>query len=275
MVKCEMMSAFLAGSNKENARMNKRQQEDQRRQEDRALQHGLLWAAGAAVLEVLLFLLNRYALEFDANLAGVTLAEKLLNLLPILGILGAAACVVGGVLWVLQVKKGGKSLWSGVACAAGLAVAICAHTVDVYGSGGMRMLYLLVPVMGGMALCYHIYPRDFFFSALPVVSAVLGLWFVRAGGLGVELILAALVCVAALLAVSALKKGAGAVKLGDTELRLLPEKTVYTVPMISAAAALAVLAVGAVAGGMAAYYLIFAMGAWLFALLVYFTVKML
>jgi len=255
--------------------MNKRQQEEQRRQEDRALQRGMLWVAGAAVLEVLLFLLNRFALEFDATLEGVTLAERLLGLLPILRMFGITACVVGGVLWVLQTRNGIKSLWSGLLFAAGLMVALCAHTVDTYGSSGMRMLYLLVPVLGGLCLCYHIYPRDFFLSALPTVSAVLGLWFVRAGGLGVELVLTALVCVAAVLAVAALKKGEGAVKLGKTELRLLPQKTVYTVPMISAAASLAVLAVGAVAGGMAAYYLIFAMGAWLFALLVYFTVKML
>lgn len=275
MVKCEIMSAVPAGPDKENARMDKREREEQRHQEDRALQQGMLWAAGAAVLEVLLFLFNRFGLEFDATMEGVTLAERLLGLLPALRIVGIVACVAGGAVWFLQMKKGGKRLWAGVAAVAGLAVGLCAHTVDTYGSSGMRMLYLLVPVMGGLILCYYIYPRDFFLSALPVVSAVLGLWYVRAGGLGVELVLTALICAAAVLAVFALKKGDGMVKLGDTELNLLPQKTVYTVPVISAAAALAVLAVGAVAGGMAAYYLIFAMGAWLFALLVYFTVKML
>lgn len=255
--------------------MNKKQQEEQRRQEDRALKRGLLWVAGAAVLEVLLFLLNRFAIEFDATEQGVAIAEGLLNLLPILRIVGALAFVAGAVLWVMQVKKGSGSLWAGVTCAAGLVVAICAHTAAAYNAGGMRMLYLLVPVLGGLALCFHIYPRDFFFSALPVVSAVLGLWFVRAGGMGVELVLTALICAAALLAVTALKKGDGMMKIGGAELQLLPQKSMYTIPVVSAAVSLAVLAVGAVAGGMAAYYLIFVMGAWLFALLVYFTVKML
>ena len=39
--------------------MNKKQQEEQRRQEDLALMHGLLWVAGAVVLEVMLFFINR------------------------------------------------------------------------------------------------------------------------------------------------------------------------------------------------------------------------
>ena len=45
-------------------------------------------------------------------------------------------------------------------------------------------------------------------------------------------------------------------------------------PVGGAVAALAVQILAAVAGGTVAYYLIFVVGAWLFALLVYYTVKM-
>ena len=40
--------------------MDKKQREERRRQEDIALQRGLLWVAGAIVLEALLVLVNRY-----------------------------------------------------------------------------------------------------------------------------------------------------------------------------------------------------------------------
>jgi hypothetical protein len=57
--------------------------------------------------------------------------------------------------------------------------------------------------------------------------------------------------------------------------RLLHEKTNYTMVLAGCAAAIAVQLLAIVAGSAVAYYLIFAMGAWLFALLVYYTVKML
>ena len=64
--------------------MNKKQQEEQRRQEDLALMQGLLWVAGAVVLEVLLFFINRYAFDFDATMQGVTLAETVRGLLGVM-----------------------------------------------------------------------------------------------------------------------------------------------------------------------------------------------
>lgn len=255
--------------------MNKKQQEEQRRQEDQALKRGLLWVVGAAVVECLLFLLNRYAIDFEATAQGVAVAESLLKAMSVLRIVGALAFVVGGVLAVMQLKKGGKFMKQTALCVAGAVVMVCAHVVWKYNAGGLRMLYLLIPVLGGLALCSHIYTRDFFLGALPAVLGVLGLWFVRAGGIGPEVILTVLACAAVLALAVMLKKGGGTLKLGQTELELLPRKSDCHMPMVSAGVALAAQLLGMVAGGMIAYYLIFAMGAWLFALLVYFTVKML
>ena len=255
--------------------MNKKRQEEQRRHEEQALKQGLLWAAGAVVLEMLLFFINRYAIDFDATSQGAELAGMLRSVLGAMRLVGAAVMLLGVVLFVMQVKKNGKTARSVAICAAGAAVMICAYVALKYQNSGMRMLFLLVPMLGGLAMSYYIYQHEFFFTALPGVFAALGLWFVRAGGVGAEVIGTVLFCVAVLVAVLKLKKGAGCLKAGEESLRLLPEKTNYTMILAGCAAAIAVQALAAVAGGAVAYYLIFAMGAWLFALLVYYTVKML
>ena len=255
--------------------MNKKQQDEQRRREDLALKQGLLWVAGAIVLELLLFLVNRYAFDFDASAQGVALAESLRTVLAALRLVGLAAFVGGGVFFALQVKKEGKTALAGVLCAVGAVVLVCAHVAVRYHDGGMRMLYLLVPVLGGLALSYYIYQKEFFLSALSSILAVLGLWFVRAGGMSADVIGTILFCAALLIAVLKLKNGDGCLKMGEKALCLLPKKANYTVMLASCAAALAVQLLAAFAGGAVAYYLIFAMGAWLFAMLVYYTVKML
>lgn len=254
--------------------MKKKIQGEQNRQEDQALVRGMLWVAGAIVLEALLFLLNRYTFDYDANLEAVLLAEKLRVVLKGVSIVGLAAFVIGAVMAVMQLKKERSTLWAGVASIAGLVIGLCAHVCLAYQSSGVRMLYLLVPVLGGLALCYYIYPRDFFLCAVPTVTAALGLWFVRAGGIGADVIFTVLVCAAVLIAVLKLKKGDGKLALAGKSLQFVGEKTNYTLPVAAAAAAMAVQVLAAVAGGTIAYYLIFAVGAWLFALLVFYTVKM-
>lgn len=255
--------------------MNKKQQEEQRNQEDLALKHGMLWLAGAVVLEALLFLLNRYAINFDGTAQGATLAESLRTVLKVLRVVGAAALVGGAALGVIRMKRDTKALWAGVASAVGAVVLLCAHVAIKYQGNGLRMLYLLVPVLGGLALAGHIYPRDFLLGALPGVAAVLGLWFYRVSGAGVEFVVMVLAAVIGLAGVLLLKKNDGAVKLGGKQLRLIPGQSDYVMPLISGVAAVAVQVLAVAAGSAVAYYLIFAMGAWLFALLVYYTVKLL
>lgn len=251
------------------------QQEEQRRQEDRALTQGMLWVAGAVVLELLLFLVNRYAFNFDATSQGVAVAEGLRAALRTMRVLGAVMALSGVALTVVQLKQGGKGFWSMTMTAVGVVLMVCAHVVVKYQGSGLRMLYLLVPVLGGLALSYYIYTRDFFLSALPGVAAVLGLWFVRISGICLELGLTVLAGVAVLALVLMLKQGDGVVTLAGKQLRFLEVGVNYAVPLASAVAALAVQVLGVVAGAAVAYYLIFAMGAWMFALLVYYTVKML
>ena len=256
--------------------MNKKQQEEQRRHEELALKHGMLWAAVAVVLEVLLFFVNRYAFDFDATAQGVAIAEAVRAVLSAMRLLGAAALVLGVALFVMQqVKKKGKTGLAVIVGVMGAVGMICGHVALKYQSAGVRMLYLLVPVLGGLALSYYIYQREFFVAALPTVLAVLGLWFVRVGGMGAEVLGTMLTCALVGVLMASMKKTAGVFELSGVSVRMMPEKTNYTMVLGSCAAAIAVQLLAIVAGSAVAYYLIFAMGAWLFALLVYYTVKML
>jgi hypothetical protein len=78
-----------------------------------------------------------------------------------------------------------------------------------------------------------------------------------------------------LVAVSALwmKKTGGVLCPGREETRVLPKDTSYLLIWISCLVAAAAMG-AAIALGALAYYLMFAMVAWLFALLVYYTVKL-
>lgn len=254
--------------------MNKKQQEVQRKQEDLALKNGLLWVAGAIVLEILLFLLNRYTFHYGTTSAAVNLAVALRTVLKVLRPLGAVAFVGGAVMALLQAKKEKKSVWFLVVSVAGLVVMTCAHVTVVYHEAGMRMLFLLVPVLGGVALSFFLYQREFFLSAVSCVLAALGLWFVRIAGLGLETILVLAAAAVVLMLLLGLKKTDGCLKLAGLEIRLVPEKGNYMTALATTVMALAAVLLAVVAGETIAYYLIFVVGAWLFALLVYYTVKM-
>ena len=254
--------------------MDKKQREERRRQEDIALQRGLLWVAGAMVLEALLVLVNRFYINFTLTDAGVNAYLALGKWLPVLRnvtLIGAALALV----WtVLQLKKGGKFGWPLVGAIALGAVAVCAHVAVKYQGPGMNMLFWLVAAWAVLALVFYIYQREFFLGASACGMSVLALWFVRYGAAGrpeTLLVLAAIVVVG--LGALWLKKNDGVLS-EKMNLQFLPKKTSYAVLLVTCLASLAAVVVAMVAGDMVAYYLMFVMVAWLFALFVYYTVKM-
>lgn len=254
--------------------MNKKEREARRRQEDMALNRGLMWVGGAIVLEALLLLVNRYYINY--RLDEVFTAEMVLNVLKGVRIAGAVAFVLAVVWTVLQFRKGAKFILPVAAAAAGGALAICAHVTLAFQKNGVQMLLLLVPAWAGLALIFYLYQREFFLGAAGVGLAVLGLWFVRFGsGVGFE----ALLCLAGVAAVTAaafwLKKNNGKIPGPEGKLlRVMSKKTSYTMILASCGAGLVALLAAMVLGANIAYYLIFVMVAWLFGLLVYYTVKL-
>ena len=253
--------------------MDKKQREERRRQEDIALQRGLLWVAGAMVLEALLVLVNRFYINFTLTDAGVNAYLALGKWLPVLRnvtLIGAALALV----WtLLQLKKGGKFGWPLIGAIALGAVSVCAHVAVKYQGPGMNMLFWLVAAWALLAMMFYIYQREFFLGAAACGMSVLGLWFARygaAGRLESGLLTAGIAAVG--LAALWLKKNGGVIP-APTPIQFLPKEGGHSVLLATCLASLAAMAAGLAVESLA-YYLIFAMAAWLFALFVYYTVKL-
>ena len=252
--------------------MDKNQREARRRQEDKALNHGLLWVAGAVVLEAVLIFVNRYYINIKGyEIDTALLIHSIMVAIRIGGfVVGAAA-----LAWaVLQFCRGGKASLPFIGCLVCWALALCCHVVIGFNKSGMQMLLLLVPALAGLALVFYLYQREFFLAATASGMAALALWFVRFSAMVPVVILAVgilLVGAAALW----LKKNGGLVRRpSGEEIRFMSKNTSYALILASCLIGLAAVAASLLLGSTVAYYLVFAMVAWMFALLVYYTVKL-
>ena len=254
--------------------MDKKQREERRQQEDIALQRGLLWVVGAVVLEVLLVLLNRYYIKFSLSDAGVQTYLALHEVLKVLRMALPVAAVLA-LLWTAwQLKQGKKFTLPLIVTIALAALTVCVHVVLKFEAAGLSMLYWLVIAWAVLAMVFYIYQREFFLGASACGMSVLGLWFARYGAVGrmeAVLIIAAIAVVG--LAALWLKKNDGALP-GKEAVQFLPKKTNYAVLLVTCLASLAAVIVAMLVGGTVAYYLVYVMIAWLFALFVYYTVKL-
>lgn len=254
--------------------MDKKQREARRQQEDIALHRGLLWVAGAAALEVLLVLLNRFYINYPLTDSGVNTFLTLHEVLKVLRIAAPVAAVLALVWALWQIKQGKKYALPLILAIALAAVALCIHVAVKYRADGMSMLYWLVVAWAVLAMVFYIYQREFFLGAAACGMSVLALWFVRFGAVGrIDAALVTVGIVAVMLAALVLKKNDGAL-LGPDKLQFLPKATSYTVLLVTCLASLAAVVVAMLAGGTVAFYLVYVMIAWLFALFVYYTVKL-
>ena len=254
--------------------MDKKQREERRRQEDIALQRGLLWVAGAIVLEVLLIFIDRFYIKYYITEAEVNRALAIRQALVFLRMAAPIATVLAAAWAVWQLKQGKKFGLPLVGAVAMAAVSVCSHVALKFAGPGVSMLFWLVIAWAVLALVFYIYQREFFLGASACGMSVLALWFVRYGAAGrpeTLLVLAAIVVVG--LGALWLKKNDGVLS-EKMNLQFLPKKTSYAVLLVTCLASLAAVVVAMVAGDMVAYYLMFVMVAWLFALFVYYTVKM-
>ena len=254
--------------------MDKKQRDDRRHQEDVALTRALLWVAAAVVLEALLVFLNRFYINYYLDeIEFVVLLQSILHAVRIGGLVLALAAFVWAVL---QAKKGGKAVLPLLISLGAGAVTVCTHVILKYKGTGVSMLFWLVVAWAALAVVYYLYQKEFFLGLTAAGLSVLGLWFVRyGGGLSYEIALL-LVGLLLVLAVTLwLKKKGGALPFPkEAPIQFLPADCSYTVPLVSCLGSLAVLAAAMALGATVAYYLIFVMLAWIFALFVYYTVKM-
>ena len=256
--------------------MDKDQKQARQHQEDAALNRGLLWVAGAIVLEFLLMMVNKYYINFRVTEGGIALADTIFKVLKLARWVGLVGLVAGLVWAWMRLRTAGRcgAAPGAVAGACG-AVAVCGYISVTFNAAGVRMLFLLVPAWAGLALIYYLYQREFFFSSAAAGLAAVGLWLVRTSGGRMLYTAAAVICLVLLAALTLyLDKNQGVLKLAGKEVRLLPQKAKYTAIYLTCVGGILAVAAAQFLGAMAAYYLVYAVVAWLFALLVYYTVKM-
>jgi len=259
--------------------MNKNQKDEQRHQEDLALNRGLMWVGAAIVLELLLLLVNKYYINVYSTEASVNLAIALqtgLQAVRIISLVGVAACAV----WIwLNAKKNAKTKVPVVMLLGCVALFFCAHITLVYNDSGVRMLFLLVPAWAALALVYYLYQREFFISGVFTGMGVVALWLIRHGlismvTMGLFLALMVIVIVGGLIWLSKLRKNNGKMKLGGKSVEILPQDANYSIMFAVALVNVAAAVLGLALGSTVAYYLVYVLVAGLFGLLVYYTVKM-
>lgn len=259
--------------------MNERKKAAQRQQEDIALNRAMLWFGAAMVLELFLLLINRYFVDFPMDQVKVALVlEKVLVVAAGLGVLGGVACaalawkkISAGQAYPFRTVLGGTWL---------LALGISSALVVRFGQSAMGLLYVLVPAGAVLALVYYLYQKEFFFSACSVGVGLLGLWLVRKN-IGTHDLLVSVYMVlgvAFLLGLTVLmlrlKKTGGVLTIQGKQVELLAKQSNFLLVVVSSLVSLLVMLAGLVLGAMVAFYLMFALLAWLFLLLVYYTVKL-
>lgn len=256
--------------------MDKKQREDRRHQEDLALTRALFWVAAAVVLEALLVFLNRFYINYHLDNSAIDFMLLIHTVLQGVRIGGLAVALLAFVWAALQARKGGRTVLPLLLGLGAGALAVCSHVAMKYKGTGVSMLFWLVVAWAALAVVYYLYQKEFFLGLTAAGMSVLGLWFVRYGGgfsYEVALLLAGILL---LLAVTLwLKKRGGTLPFPkESPIQFLPANCSYAVTLISCLGSLAVLAAAIVLGATLAYYLIFAMLAWIFAMFVYYTVKM-
>lgn len=252
-----------------------------KKQEDLALTRALIWFGAAMVLEFLLLLVNKYYVNFTADSASINLALAMGTVVKVttaLGLAGAAVCGFFG--WKkAKADKALPFLWL-VLTVSMLALGFGSGLIVLFYRAAVELLYILVPAAAVLALVYYLYQKEFFFSACSVGVGLLGLWLTRKYNSTHDLLITlysvagAVVLLAILLLVLKLKKDHGVLTLKGTQFTVLPKQSCYLPMILSTIIGLAALAAALLLNGTAAFYLLFALLAWLFVLLVYYTVKM-
>lgn len=261
--------------------MENRKRADRKKQEDIALTRALIWFAAAMVVEFLLLLVNKYYINFTADSASIRLALAMGTVLKVTGVLGLLGAVLCGVWsWKQAKKDGGLPFLCVVLTAVLLAVGVSSALIVLFYRAAVQLLYIMVPAGAVLALVYYLYQKEFFFSACGVSVGLLGLWLVRKN-IGTHDLIVSLYMVAAvvvlltvILLTLKLKKNDGVLEIRGKQYVILPKQSNFLLVVLSCAASLVLLLAGWLLGGTAAFYLLFLLVAWLFVLLVYYTVKM-
>jgi len=256
--------------------MEKRNRSAKQRQEVDLLDRVMIWFGASLFYELFLLAVNRY--YFHYRVKEIEFAAGLDKLFGALIYITLAACVVV-FLWA-RFGKVRHSLPIYIAGAACGVLGISFWLFKYVGDISVRVLQVIVPVVAVIALIYYLYQKEFFAITTLSGLCILGLWIYRRAAVSHPMVsygyLIGFCAVSAAVFILAvvLQRGDGAWKLGGQERRVLPRSASY--PMVYLTCVLTVLAVAAALalGATIAYYAIFGVIAWIFAMAVYYTVRL-
>lgn len=254
---------------------------DKKKQEDIALTRALIWFAAAMVVEFLLLLVNKYYINFTADSASIRLALTMGTVLKVATALGLLAAVLCGVwTWKQGKKQGSLPFLCVVLTAVMLTIGISSGLIVLFYRAAVQLLYIMVPAGAVLALVYYLYQREFFFSTCGIAVGMLGLWLVRKN-IGTHdlivtlyMVLAAVVLFAMIVLTIKLKQNGGAISIKERQYEVMPKQSNFLLIILSCVVSVVTLVAALLLGGTVAFYLLFVLVAWLFVLLVYYTVKM-
>jgi len=261
--------------------MDNSKKAERRKQEDIALNHALLWFAAAVVLEFLVLLVNNYYIGFSSAPSSIAIAKACSVAIKIVCPVALLAAVFGGFWCWKRWKAVGTIPFLAVLLTVSVLVAgVGAGLIILYYDAAVQLLCLLVPAGAVLAFLFYLYQKDFFLSACAIGVGLLGLWLVRKNGgnhdliVNLYMVLGALVLLGAAILVSRLSKEKGVLSVKGTQYRVLAARANYMLMLVSCVISLAAMLGGLLLGSAVAFYLLFVLLAWLFVLLVYYTVKL-
>ena len=240
----------------------------------------LFWLGAAVLLEAFVLSVNRFFFGF--KITEIWMLEPLMSLLNALQYIGLILAVAFAA-WAFVAKKKNprKGHFRFITAGFFAILSLCCILFFRIGEPCITFLLIAIPAMGGLALVYYLYQREFFVLALMSGAGIMGLWLIRANNPRYEVLvytyLALAVCLIAALAFGAyyLQKHSGMLVIGGNSLEIFnKQSTNYKTIFITAALVLASLLLGLLASVAIAYYAIIALIVWLFVMAVYFTSKL-
>lgn len=246
--------------------------------EEAILHRVLCWFAGGAVLELLLLILNRYYNNYRAGEIELRLA---LGTAVRIAAVAALACACAAAYWWNGARKAGK--------ATTLPALLSFFLLGVSGScfaawffpaAGLALAIVAVPVTIVLAMIFYLYQHEFFLVALQSTLGILGVWICGKGnggmyaavGYAYVAVAAVLVGIAALVCKKAQTNDGVVERKGGQPMRLFTKGCNYT--FLYAGAVITAAALICAALGIASAILYAVQVAWLLAMAVYYTVKL-
>lgn len=251
------------------------------KKEDVALNRMLIWFGAAVLAEIVLLLMGRYYNAHSTSSEAIMLALRLHQIVDVAVWVLLVLAVVSAV-WLVLAWRGGKRVGLPVALTAvfGSLFVFC-FVARAFQDVGIQFLCRAVLGVTVLALIYYLYQKEFFVTSVVTAAGILGLWLIRrADGAHMVILygymaLVAVLVLCVVLVGRKLQQNQGAWGDGEKKRQVLPRSASYGMIYLTCGVVALCLVAALVAGTALAYYLIFALVAWMFIMAVYYTVKQL